>query len=437
MRRKTSGAESPSELIARLGAERADGVESTGRHGTPAGGERRPVVPAARSSRHEMPARPRRARAAADAPERAEVFNPSAVALLAFDRPGDVDDEPDAPPDADDALVAETGDADTDGPAAEAAAPRRRTARRVTGDAEDITLVTRDAEPAAGGRRSLVRRFAPVAVFALVVLLATLIAVVVRPEPDPADPALDPADVSADDPEVVRLGPDDPIAAPVPTANPDAPQTVGPDPGDGAPVPDDVEWTPAGGDEFDTGLSPSWTIYDGDGRTPAAVSVENGAMVIRGDASGRTGGIAWTPGTHQGRWEMRARFPAGDARYHPVLLLWPTENPWPAGGEIDLMEAPSGADRAAFYLHHGADNAQLFADHPLDLTQWHDFAVEWTENRITGYVDGIKYFESTDPATFPPGRMQAAIQLDWFPGAGEAGPAVPTEMQVDWMRMYR
>ncbi|MFP5068876.1 family 16 glycosylhydrolase [Pseudonocardia nantongensis] len=199
-------------------------------------------------------------------------------------------------------------------------------------------------------------------------------------------------------------------------------------------------WQAIGGDEFTgSGLGESWSAYDGPGhdgngtRTPDAVSVENGNLVIRGDSEGNTGGIAWGEPRKYGKWEMRAKFPAGDKQYHPVLLLWPSEVSWPEGGEIDFAETNSAAEDVSFFLHYGSSNSQEEAKQNLDITQWHNYAVEWTPDAVIGYIDGKEWFRSTDPETLPPGPMHATIQLDYFP---DGGSPQPSEMHVAWMRQY-
>ncbi|RZT83422.1 glycosyl hydrolase family 16 [Pseudonocardia sediminis] len=200
-------------------------------------------------------------------------------------------------------------------------------------------------------------------------------------------------------------------------------------------------WAAAGGDEFTGGgLGANWSAYDGPGhdgqgrRTPDAVSMENGNLVIKGDSEGNTGGISWGEGQKYGKWEVRAKFPKGDKQYHPVLLLWPDSGQWPEGGEIDFAETNSAADDVSFFLHYGSDNSQDSAKKSLDITQWHNYAVSWTPEGITGYIDGVQWFQNTDSSTQPPGAMHPTIQLDYFP---DGGSPEPTEMQVAWMRQYK
>ncbi|MEJ8278791.1 glycoside hydrolase family 16 protein [Pseudonocardia spirodelae] len=200
-------------------------------------------------------------------------------------------------------------------------------------------------------------------------------------------------------------------------------------------------WQAIGGDEFlGSALGGGWSAYDGPGhdgqgrRTPDAITVENGNLVIRGDSQGNTGGMAWGTPQKYGKWEMRAQFPKGDKQYHPVLLLWPSEVSWPEGGEIDFAETNSAADDVSFFLHYGSSNSQKDAKKQIDITQWHNYAVEWTPDAIVGYIDGVEWFRSTDPQTLPPGPMHATIQLDYFP---DGGSPEPSEMRVAWMRQYK
>jgi hypothetical protein len=128
---------------------------------------------------------------------------------------------------------------------------------------------------------------------------------------------------------------------------------------------------------------------------------------------------------------MRAKFPKGDAQYHPVLLLWP-ENGGSDKGEVDFAETTSAASSVSFFLHHGSGDQEQ-AEKRLDITQWHNYAVEVTTDRVTGYVDGQKWFESTDRDALPREAVHPVIQLDWFP---KGDSPEPSEMLVDWMRIY-
>ncbi len=330
------------------------------------------------------------------------------------------------------------------------------------------TVVISHGPATARPGRALTRRLAPLAVGAAVALVAATIAALVQPADQQAQagPELSSALVK-DNPAPVNLSPASPSEGGTPSSLPAtsaAPATSSaaapkattarkpaakPAPatarrpsssgGDGTQAAAAKGWKLVGGDEFTTGLSSTWGLYEGAGnggagkRVADAVSVSGGILTISGDSKGNTGGMAWNDNQRFGKWEIRARFPKGDEQYHPVLILWP-QGEWPQGGEVDFAETNSAADDVSFFLHYSSSNQQKSASKKLDLTQWHNYAVEWVDGRVTGYVDGQQWFQSTDDSTMPPGEMHPTIQLDYFP---DGGSPQPTQMQVDYMRIYK
>ncbi|GAA4875184.1 glycoside hydrolase family 16 protein [Pseudonocardia benzenivorans] len=199
--------------------------------------------------------------------------------------------------------------------------------------------------------------------------------------------------------------------------------------------------TPNRVDEFDSPASAdNWSIYDGPGhagngrRTPDAVSIADGILTITGDSAGNTAGMAWNPGQKYGRWEGRVKAPASDESYNALLLLWPDAENFPVGGEVDFMEMMDHTRRKTeLFLHYGADNSQVHGEVKIDATQWHNWAVEWTPDKITAFVDGAQWWTTTDTSIFPPGPMHLCIQLDWFPKGGDVQESY---MHVDWVKQY-
>jgi beta-glucanase (GH16 family) len=198
------------------------------------------------------------------------------------------------------------------------------------------------------------------------------------------------------------------------------------------------------GDALDEGL---WSAYRG--RTtddvgqhdPDNLSVSDGTLKLtsRGNTSA---GLAWDDGQKYGRWEARVRSEKGNG-YGPVMLLWPDAEDWPEGGEIDIMEIPKGdRTKASFTVHWGEDNNQDGKSVQGDFTQWHTFAVEWTPDRIVGYLDGREFYRNEDSDAQPPRSMHFAMQQDigpygkdWIPARDESTPAECT-FEVDWVRIY-
>ncbi len=244
---------------------------------------------------------------------------------------------------------------------------------------------------------------------ALVTVLVTAVVTLgIRAGSGDRDALLDGSPVAASAPAAAA-----PAAASVPTAD------------DGVQAAVVNGWARVDGDEFTGALDARWSLDDGPGRggegrrSPDAVTVRDGTAVIRGDAAGTTGAMWWRDGRETGRWEIRARFPGGDAQYRPVLLLSPADRG--SGREITQIDVGR--------LGTAAPDAP-----EIDIAKWHNYAFEVTAGRVTGYVDGLKWFESTDRNALPRGSVHPVIQLDWFP---QGTPPEPSELVVDWMRVYR
>ncbi len=233
-------------------------------------------------------------------------------------------------------------------------------------------------------------------------------------------------------------------SAPPTKASPSVPPPVPAPPpassGDGVQAAAQHGWGPVvAGDEFGYTGSPSsakWSMYDSAGhsgnglRRPSAWHVDGSVVTVTGDTNGTTGGMsAKFDHRKYGRWEVRMRTNVRDSQYHPVAILWPDSS----GGscpEIDYAEATSDTSKVQFFLHYSC-SSQTYAAKTVDMTRWHNFAVEWTPSGITGYLDGAVWFQDTDTSHLPPGPMHQTLQLDWFGGSAKL-----STMSVDWVRVY-
>jgi hypothetical protein len=247
-----------------------------------------------------------------------------------------------------------------------------------------------------------------------------------------------------------------PIAPPNtdPPDDPEVPTT----PGDSAAA--RLGWgTPiaAGSDEFNgTTLDRSkWSPYNGPGhagngrRVAGNNVVGNGYLRQVGAANGDSAGLASTFNQRYGKWEARVRSQgSGSGRtYHPLLIIWPQSDRWPADGEYDFLEngAP-GAACAESFIHYPHPNMPVQQEFKREtncgapLSEWHNVAFEWTPDFVAGYIDGRQWFKYSGGAG-PGGRKNIqdmpsghlTIQLDNFHGSGMQ----PATYDIDWVRTYR
>ncbi len=244
-----------------------------------------------------------------------------------------------------------------------------------------------------------------------------------------------------------------PRATPLPRVVPPAPATPPPGPvasspeaavryGWGVPLPssDTFTYTGAPNPARWNQAGECWPGNAGNGhRCASHTTVGGGFLRETGDAAGNTGWLANTTNQKYGRWEARARMSALDPTatgnpYHPVLLLWPQSERWPQDGEDDYAETHIGAEGIDAFIHHPTPRG-VVQDHysaPVELTSWHNYAIEWEPGHIRGYLDGVQWFDDTDPAAQPPGPMHGTIQLDDSTG----GTQQPAHLDVQWFRIY-
>ncbi|MCO1574332.1 polysaccharide lyase family 7 protein [Crossiella sp. SN42] len=191
-----------------------------------------------------------------------------------------------------------------------------------------------------------------------------------------------------------------------------------------------------------------WEGHAKNGRRCAKNStVADGMMTMRGEANGDTGWLRQKRDEQYGKWEIRSRSrnigPSGGL-YHPLHLIWPTAGNRLENGEYDWVEYSNpDAQCLTAFLHYPkspTDKKERKDLCPLDMTQWHNFAFEWTSQALVGYVDGVEWFRYSGGAGADRGDIQAMpsghlnIQLDNFTGAGGLRPAV---FEVDWVRVYQ
>lgn len=150
------------------------------------------------------------------------------------------------------------------------------------------------------------------------------------------------------------------------------------------------------------------------------------------------------PGAATGTSTTAATSPVSNGNdYHPVLTIWPdTENG--NDGAYDLLQnaAPGQANPEGNLrrpILSGSTVSQVhFTGPSIDLTIFHNFAIEWTSGGITLYVDGVQWGYSTGGSDATHGNVQAmgsahlTMQLDNYNGTNQT----PATMEVEWVRAY-
>lgn len=237
--------------------------------------------------------------------------------------------------------------------------------------------------------------------------------------------------------------------------------------------------TPVFADEFaGTAVNTSnWEIMIGDGCSygvcgwgnnelqsyqAANATVANGLLTITARKE-RVGSKSYTSARlrslnlggqwRHGRFEARIKTPKGKGLWPAFWMLPNTTVSWPASGEIDIQE--STGQRAMFNygtIHYGPSSSAhqqystpVYTQPDTWADAFHNYAVEWTSNKIQWFIDDVLY------ATVTPSQMSNSA--DWtfenyayylilnlavggnLGGTVDAA-ALPQTMQVDWVRAY-
>jgi beta-glucanase (GH16 family) len=196
-----------------------------------------------------------------------------------------------------------------------------------------------------------------------------------------------------------------------------------------------------------------------------------GELVSRDYSSARLstrGKASW----RYGRIEVRASLPQGQGTW-PAIWMLPEQDrygPWPASGEIDILEAVNlgtpckdcaggKEDTILGTLHFGAPppgntHKGTEVHRPAVLEGFHTFAVEWQPDRITWQVDGETYASRERSEWFTSGSKAPGAPFDQpfhlilnlaFGGGlpegrgvkGVANSNFPKRFLIDWVRVWQ
>jgi beta-glucanase (GH16 family) len=156
------------------------------------------------------------------------------------------------------------------------------------------------------------------------------------------------------------------------------------------------------------------------------------------------GKFSWT----YGKVEARIKLPKGQGIWPAFWMLGQNihEVNWPKCGEIDIMEHINSEDLLYGTLHWDeGKHVSAGGKTPCDVTQYHDYSIEWDKDAISWLLDGEKYWEVSikdsinSTAAFHKPHfiiLNLAIGGDW-PKNPDSTTVFPDTMFVDYVRVYK
>ena len=156
-----------------------------------------------------------------------------------------------------------------------------------------------------------------------------------------------------------------------------------------------------------------------------------------------------------GRFEIKAKIPAGKGMW-PAIWMLPTHweyGKWPQSGEIDIMENVGYYPDSLFgSIHTGAYNGMIGTQKTKGVlrkdlsTAFHVYAIEWTEQKISFFIDGQMYHEflnnNTGSEAWPYDKyfhllLNIAVGGNWGGKYGVDDSVFPQKMLIDYVRVYQ
>ncbi len=156
-----------------------------------------------------------------------------------------------------------------------------------------------------------------------------------------------------------------------------------------------------------------------------------------------------------GRIEVKAKLPEGKGTW-PAIWMLPTDwayGGWPQSGEIDIMEHV-GYD---FGVVHGTIHTEAY-NHSIGTqlgksvevknvsTEFHVYAIDWTEDEIVWYVDGEEYYRIENPnksyKEWPFDKrfhliLNIAIGGNWGGAQGIDANLDEATMEIDYVKVFQ
>lgn len=159
------------------------------------------------------------------------------------------------------------------------------------------------------------------------------------------------------------------------------------------------------------------------------------------NSAGRTG---WT----YGFFEIRAKLPCGKGTW-PAIWMLGSSGPWPAAGELDIMEQTGKDPTRVFSTTHttaGSGGKGVGAGTQVNdaCTAFHTYQMHWTAQQASFGIDGKTHFTYRNAGTgkdqWPFDAPQFLILNIAIGGdlGGEVDDSIfPVQMEVEFVRVYQ
>ena len=186
--------------------------------------------------------------------------------------------------------------------------------------------------------------------------------------------------------------------------------------------------------------------------------VEGGSLLIQAKKSG----TSWTSARinsqnkrifKYGKIEFRAKLPSGIGPWPAAWMLGNniSSAPWPACGEIDVMEWRGNPTSDANTVGHALHSSSRNGNNPLQpstrtpvsnpSTQFHTYAVLWESDKVTFSVDGVDVTPLT-PVDQPAFQKEFFLILNLAMGGSYVSNTIAPSLtsasyEVDYVRVYQ
>jgi beta-glucanase (GH16 family) len=239
--------------------------------------------------------------------------------------------------------------------------------------------------------------------------------------------------------------------------------------------PEGVAWWLFWHDEFDGDSvdETKWSVFDGhivkNGELqyydPEDVYLENGRLVLRSRKHDPpvirqhpdgyeaefeyTSGLVETPGlfSHTYGWiEVRAKLPSTQGIWPAHWMLGDSfpEIGWPRCGEIDIMELLGHEPETVYFTRHWGDPYEYRGTSHTgpDFSQdFHTFALRWTADTMSWYVDGLLRYETSiiDAGSIywqPFYLILNTAVGGYWPGFPNLSTVFPQYHEIEYVRWY-